>query len=117
MVVHVVGASFNVVVVVDVVACLILWVLAALVVGMLAVGTMQMAWLLELTVLKRGLAILAILVILAGVPVAGATSFKATAIAVKSRPADTLAPILTACIMLSALQIPLELDPVASSNS
>ncbi len=112
-VVHVMGASFNVIVVVVVVACLILWVLAALVVGMLAVGAMQMARLLELTILKRGLAILAILAILVEVPVAGATSFKATAIAVKSRPADTLAPTLTACITLSALQKPLELDPVA----
>jgi hypothetical protein len=39
MVVHVVGAFFNVVVVV-VCACLVIWVLMALVVGMLAVDAM-----------------------------------------------------------------------------
>ncbi len=56
MVVHLVGAFFNVVNVV-VCTCLILWVLAALVVEMLAVGTMQMAWPVKLTILGKGLAI------------------------------------------------------------
>ncbi len=56
MVVHVVGAFFKVVVVV-VCMYLVLWILMALVVGMLAVNAMQMAWLVELTILRRGLAI------------------------------------------------------------
>jgi hypothetical protein len=51
MVVQFVGTFFNVVIVVVVVACLILWVLVALVVRMLAVNTMQMARLVELIVL------------------------------------------------------------------
>jgi hypothetical protein len=77
VVVHGVGAFFNIVLVV-VHACLILWVLTALVVGMLAVNAMQMAWLVELTDLGRGLAITA------RVLVAGATSFKAAMIAIVS---------------------------------
>jgi hypothetical protein len=109
MVVHVVGLFFNVVVVV---AYLVFWVLPALVVGMLAVDAMQMAQLLKLTVLERSLAILVILAILAGVPVAGMVSFEATTIAKKSRPADTLALILTACITLLTLCQPLKLVPV-----
>jgi hypothetical protein len=112
MVVHVVGAFFNVVVVV-VCACLILWVLAALVVGMLAVGAMQMAWLVKLTILEGGLAIPA------RVLVAGAMSFEAGTIAVSSgpaiasRPATLLVLVPVARVMLLALQEPLELLPVA----
>jgi hypothetical protein len=89
MVVHIVVPFFNIAVVV-VRACLILWVLMALVVGMLAVDAMQMAWLVELTVLGRGLAITT------RVLVAGAMSFKAAMIAitggsaVASRPAIAL---------------------------
>ncbi len=74
------GRIFNVVIVV-VCACLILWVLTALVVRMFAVDTMQMAWLVELTVLGRGL------VITARVLVARATSSEALIMAVTSRPA------------------------------
>jgi hypothetical protein len=80
MVVHVMGTFFYVVIVV-VRACLILWVLTALVVRMLAVDTMQMAWLVELTVLGRGL------VIIRRVLVARAMSFKVATITVRSRPA------------------------------
>jgi hypothetical protein len=89
MVVHVVGAFFNVVVVVvvGVVACLILRVLVALIVGMLAVGAMQMTRLVELTILEGGLAILA------RVLVAGATSFEAAMIAIQSSPAAMLISI------------------------
>jgi hypothetical protein len=58
MEVHVVGSLFKVVVVV-VRACLILRVLTALVVEMLAVDAMQMAQLVELTILGRGLVITA----------------------------------------------------------
>jgi hypothetical protein len=76
-VVHVPGAFCNVVVVV-VCTCLILWVLAALVVGMLAVSAMQMAWPVELTVPEQGLAIPT------RVLVAGARSFEAATIAVAS---------------------------------
>jgi hypothetical protein len=54
IVVHVVGAFFNVVVVV-VCVCFILWVLVALVVGMLAVGAMQMARPVKLTILGGGI--------------------------------------------------------------
>ncbi len=112
MVVHVVGAFFNVVVVV-VCACLILWILAALVVGMLAVGAMQMARLFKLTVLGGGLAIPA------RVLVAGATSFKMATIAVASRPAIASRPATLfitppeARVMLLALQEPLEFLSVA----
>jgi hypothetical protein len=53
MVVHTVGALFNAVVVV-VCGCLILWVLVALIIGMLAVGAMQMAQPFNLTVLGGG---------------------------------------------------------------
>ncbi len=102
MVVHVVGLFFNVFVVV-VVAYLVFRFLPAIVIGMLVVNAMQMARLLKLTVLERSLVILVILVILMGVPVAGVASFEATTIAKKSRPADMLASILTACVMLSTL--------------
>jgi hypothetical protein len=54
MVVHVVGAFFNVVDVV-VCACLILSVLVAPIIGILAVGTMQMAWLVKLIVIGGAL--------------------------------------------------------------
>ncbi len=54
-VVHIVGMFFNVVVAV-VCACLILWVLAALVVGMLDVGAMQMARLVNSLTAKSVLA-------------------------------------------------------------
>jgi hypothetical protein len=74
MVVHIMGSFFNVVVVV-VCACLILWVLAALIVGMLAVGAMQMARPLKLIVLGGGLASPM------RVLVAGATSFEMATIA------------------------------------
>ncbi len=99
---------FNAAVVV-VCACLVLWVLTALVVGMLAVDTMQMAWLVELTILRRGLAITA------RVLVARATSFKVATIAiasrpaVASRPATMLAMPRTTLVVLSAFQEPLEL--------
>jgi hypothetical protein len=107
------GHFFYVVFVVVVCACLILWVLAALVVGMLAVGTMQMARPVILTILGWGLAIPA------RVFVAGATSFKAATIAVASRPAIVSRPTTlllmppAARVMLLALQEPLELLPVA----
>jgi hypothetical protein len=55
-----------------------------------------MAQLLEFTLLGRSLAILAILAILIGVPVAGVASFGGTTIAEKNRPANMLASILTA---------------------
>ncbi len=111
MVVHVVGAFFYAAVVV-VRACLVLWVLTALVVGMLAVDTMQMAWLVELTILRRGL------VITARVLVARATSFKVATIAIASRPAVASRPVTmlamprTTVVVLSAFQEPLELLPV-----
>ncbi len=78
MVVHDVGTCFYVVDVVVVCACLVLWVLTALVVGMLAVDAMQMAQLVELTVLGRGLVIPGIVL------VAGATSFEAATITIAS---------------------------------
>ncbi len=112
MVVHVLGVFFYIVVVV-VCACLILWVLAALIVGMLAVGIMQMARLVTLTILGGGLAIPA------RVLVARATSFEAATIAIVSRPAIAIrsaTSLLTppaARVMLLALQEPLELLPVA----
>jgi hypothetical protein len=87
MVVHIVGAFFNVFVV-FVCACLILWVLMALILRMLAVNAMQMAWLVELTILGRGLAISA------RVLVARATSFEAAMIAITSRPAVTSRPAI-----------------------
>ena len=93
-------------------ACLVLWVLMALVVGMLAVDTMQMAWLVELTILRRGL------VITARFLVARATSFKVASIAiasrpaVASRPATALAMPRTTVVALLAFQESLELLPV-----
>ncbi len=60
-----------------------------------------MAWLLDLTVLGGSLAILAILAILMGVPVAGVASFGATTIAKKNWPADMLPSILTARVAIS----------------
>ena len=59
-----------------------------------------MARLLELTILGESLAILAILAILMGVPVAGVVSFGATTIAKKNWPADTLTSILTARVAI-----------------
>jgi hypothetical protein len=53
MVVRIVRVFLTIVVVV-VCACLILQVLTALLIGMLAVGAMQMAWLVELTLLGGG---------------------------------------------------------------
>ncbi len=108
MVVHVVGTFFNVVVAV-VCGCLILWVLAALVVGMLAVGAMQMARPVKLTILEGGLAIPT------RVLVAGAMSFEAVTItvangpAVASRPATLLVWVPVARLTLLALREPLEL--------
>ncbi len=87
MIVHVVGAFFNVVVV-AVCVCFVFWVLMALVIGMLAVEVMQMAWIVELTVLGRGLAITARFL------AAGATSFEAATLAVASRSAIPLAKSL-----------------------
>ncbi len=113
MVVHIVGTFFNNDVGVVVCTCLILWVLMALVVGMLAVDTMQMAQLVELTVLGRGLAITV------RVLVARATSFKAATIPVTSRPVVASRPAIAfvmphmAVVALSAFQEPLELLPVA----
>jgi hypothetical protein len=112
MVVHVVGAFFNIVVVV-VCTCLILWVLVALVIGMLAVSAMQMAWLVKLTVLGWGLAIPV------RVLVAGAMSFEAATVAVASRPAiasrstTLLITPPAARVTFSALREPLKLLPVA----
>jgi hypothetical protein len=112
MVVHIIGAFFNVVVAV-VCACLILWVLAALVIGMLAVGAMQMAWPVKLTALEGGLAIPT------RVLVAGVTSFEAAMItvanrsAIASRPATLLVLVPAARVTLLALQEPLELLSVA----
>jgi hypothetical protein len=111
-IVHVMGTFFNLVVVV-VCACLILWVLPALVVGMLAVSAMQMARPVKLTALGGGLAIPA------RVLVARATSFEAAMITVASRPAIMCRPATllvtppAARVMLSALQEPLELLFVA----
>jgi hypothetical protein len=85
MVVHIVGTFFYVFVAV-VCACLILRVLAALVVGMLAVGAMQMAWPVKLTILKGGLAIPT------RVLVARAMSFEAATITIANRPAVTSRP-------------------------
>jgi hypothetical protein len=79
------------------------WVLAALIVGMLAVGTMQMAWPVKLTVLKGGL------VNPTRVLVAGATSFEAATItvanwpAIASRPATLLILVPVAKVMLLTL--------------
>jgi hypothetical protein len=79
---------------------------------MLAVDTMQMAWLVELTILRRGL------VITARVLVARATRFEVAAIAIvsrpaiASRPATTLAMPRTTVVVLLAFQEPLELLPV-----
>jgi hypothetical protein len=113
MVVHVVGTFFSVVVAV-VCMCLILWVLAALVVGMLAVGAMQMARPVKLTVLKGDLAIPT------KVLVARVTSFEAATIntanrpAIASRPATLLVLVPpVARVTLLALQEPLELLSVA----
>ncbi len=112
MVVHVVGVFFNLVVVV-VCPCLILRVLMALVVGMLAVNAMQMAWHVDLTVLGRGLAITA------RVLVVKAMSFKAATIAITSRPAIANRPAMAfaaprmAVVALLAFQEPLELLPIA----
>jgi hypothetical protein len=103
---------FNVVVVV-VCACLILWVLAALAVGMLAIGTIQITLLVKLTIPGGGLAIPTKIL------VAGARSFEAAMIAlasrpaVASRPATALVTPLAARVTLSAFQEPLELLPVA----
>ncbi len=72
MVVHVMGTFFNLVVVV-VCTCLILLVLVALAVGTLAVGPMQMARPVKLTVLEGGHAIPTRIL------VAGATSKVGTA--------------------------------------
>ncbi len=108
MVVHVMGAFFNVDVAV-VCACLILRILAALIVGMLAVGAMQMAQPVKLTVFKGGLAIST------RVLVAGVTSFEAATITIASRPAvasrhaTLLVLVPAARVMLLALQEPLEL--------
>ncbi len=106
------GCIFNIVVVV-VCTCLILWFLVALIVGMLAVGAMQMARPVKLTVLVGGLAIPA------RVLVAGAMSFAAATIAVASRPVVASKPATTlvmppeARVMLLALQEPLEFLSVA----
>ncbi len=103
MVVHIVGVFFNVVVAV-VCVCLILWVLVALIVGLLAVNAMQMAQPVKLTILVGGLAIPM------RVLVAGATSFEAATIAVvsrpavASRPATSLVLVPAARVMLSALR-------------
>jgi hypothetical protein len=84
----------------------------ALVVGMLAVNAMQMAWLVGLTILGRGLAITT------RVLVAGATSFEAAMITVTSRPAIMSRPAIilaTPCMAVVAVldfQEPLELLPV-----
>jgi hypothetical protein len=104
IVVHIVGTFINVVVVV-VCACLILWVLTALVKGMLAVDAMQMARLVELTVLGRGLAITT------RVLIARATSFEAATIAIASSPAIALVMPCTIVVALLAFQEPLELLP------
>ncbi len=107
MVVQVIGANFNEVVVV-VCTCLILWVLMALVIGMLVVDAMQMARLVELTVLGGGLAINARDL------VAGATSFEAATISVASRPVIVSRPAIalvmpcTAVVALLAFREPLE---------
>jgi hypothetical protein len=113
MVVHVIGLFFNVVVVVVVVCmCLVLWVQTALVIRMLVVDAMQMAWLVELTVLRRGLAITM------RVLVARVTSFEAAKFAiangpaVASRPAIVLMTPHTTVVVLLAFQEPLELLPV-----
>jgi hypothetical protein len=112
MVVHIVGAFFYVVVVVVVHACLVLWVLMALIVRMLAVNAMQMARLVGLAVLRRGLAITA------RVLVVGATSFEAVMIAIASRPAIVSRPAIalvmphTTVVALSAFQELFELLPV-----
>ncbi len=113
MVVHVLGAFFYIVVVVVLRSCLNLWVMTPLVVGMLTVNAMQMARLVELTVLREGLAINT------RVLVAGArTSFEAATIAVASRPAVDSRPAIalvmprTAVVALSAFREPLELLPV-----
>jgi hypothetical protein len=111
MVVHVMVVCFNVDVLV-VCACLVLWVLTALVVGMLAVDAMQMAQLVELTVLGGSLAITV------RVLVAGAMSFEAMMIAVVSRPAVASRPAIAlatphmAVVALLVFQEPLELLPV-----
>ncbi len=103
--------AFLKVVVVFVRVCLILWVLMALTIGILAVDAMQTR-LVELTVLRRGLAITA------RVLVTGVMSFKAATIAVArrpdvaSRPAILLVMPRMAVVALSALQEPLELLPV-----
>ncbi len=79
---------------------------------MLAVDTMQMAWLVELTILRRGL------VITARVLVARATSFEVATIAIASRPAAASRPATalamprTTVVVLLAFQEPLELLPV-----
>ncbi len=106
MVVHAVGAFFNVAVVV-VCTCLILWVLAALVVGMLAVGAMQMAWPDKLTVLRGGLAIPTRVLVAGVMSSEAATIAVASRPAVSSRPATLLAMPPAARVMLSALQEPL----------
>jgi hypothetical protein len=108
MVVHVLGVFFNVVVAV-VCACLILWVLAALVVGMLAVGAMQMARLVKLTVLKGGLAIPTRVLVAKGMSFKAATIAVVSRPTVASRPATLLVSIPAARVTLLALQEPLEL--------
>jgi hypothetical protein len=111
IVVHIVGALFNLVAV-AVCVCLILRILTALVIGMLAVDAMQMAWLVELTLIGRGL------MITPRVLVARATSFKVATIAVASRPAIATRPAIvlvmpcTAVVVLLAFQEPLGLFPV-----
>ncbi len=100
---HVLGMFYNIVVFVVVRTYLVLWILMALVIGMLAVDAMQVARLIvELTLLRRGLAITG------RVLIAGAMSFKAVTIAVSSRPAIVSRPVIalamprTAVVALSA---------------
>jgi hypothetical protein len=71
-------------------ACLILWVLTALDVGMLAVGAMQMAWLVELTLLRGGLTIHARTLLARGRSFEVATITVASRSAIESRPAIAL---------------------------
>ncbi len=81
--------------------------------GMLAVGAMEMAQLVELAILRRGLAVAA------RVLVVRAKSFKAVVVAVASRPAVANRPAIaiaiptTTVVALSASRKLLELLPVA----
>ncbi len=93
---HVAGSFFNIVAVV-VCACLILQVLTALAIGMLAVIAMQMARLVDLTILGRGLAITV------KVLVARGTISKAATIAIGSRPAIASRPAIVLAMPRTAV--------------